>query len=437
MLTTTWPDGPTFQACAQNPGKHFLDPELAQATFEPDRRRGGVQAWSGGRATVIRANRSSGDSIAVRFSKQEDQQAAVRYYELSRYLSSNPVSTMVRTSWAAQGLRIGEGQYPILKMDWVSGKSLDTYITRRLESGGTAAEIATLAKAWRESCRSLGAANISHGDVHAGNTLVRENAQRPVELRLVDYDNVWFPGLHTPRKEIGHPAFQHPRRSEVPVGPNLDAVPNTLTYLSLTALASDPNLWRFHTSDDRLLFEKSDLADPSTAVWSALLNNSDAEVAALAKVTLDWLLGPPNRFSSLEHVLAQASSAPLGPPSGPVNVWPPRNPAHQRPNPATATSWPPSPTRPGAPPPPPPTWSATRSNGVPHPAQVPQQQSWQGLKQPPQTPDIHPIQRPGAASPPPRSPVQQTSEKADHGSRAALIIIAVILAIIVIGLLAN
>jgi len=289
--------------------------------------------------------------------------------------------------------------------------------------------LGALAVAWRESCRSLAAVKISHGDIHAGNTLVRESNGRQVELSLVDYDNVWFPGLHTPLQEIGHPAFQHPRRAEIPIGPHLDAVPNTLTYLSLTALATDPGLWTFHKSDDRLLFEKNDLTDPSAAVWTALLNSPDSALAALAATTVEWLHGPPSRFESLEHVLSKALPTQPGPPGTRVNVWPPRPAAPQLRVPPNA-GWPPNAQRTAAQQPP--AWAAP-AHRIPPTAQIPRQQSWQGMRQAPPPP----MQSPPASPPPPSSPVQQPAQKDSHGARLAFIIVAVILALIVIGLLSN
>jgi len=197
---------------------------------------------------VIRANQSTGGSIAVRFSKQEDQAASFRQYELSRYLSSNSISTIVGTNRTPDGLRIGDVHYPV----------------------------------------------------------------------------------HTPVKELGHPAFQHPRRSELSAGPGLDAVPNTLTYLSLMAPAADPNLWQFHNSDDRLLFEKSDLNDPSTGVWTSIPRPDSSvawwHVASLATVTVEWLAARPGAFRSLEQASVAWGSTPLrqsdpAMSGGPRTVW--------------------------------------------------------------------------------------------------------------------
>jgi len=303
---------------------------------------------------VIRANQSTGGSIAVRFSKQEDQAASFRQYELSRYLSSNSISTIVGTNWTPDGLRIGDVHYPV----------------------------------------------------------------------------------HTPVKELGHPAFQHPRRSELSAGPDLDAVPNTLTYLSLMALAADPNLWQFHNSDDRLLFEKSDLNDPSTGVWTSILRSPDSSVASLATVTVEWLQGDPRAFRSLEQALAAAGGQHTAPPVKPRNVWrpPPRTePGHI---PAAAGSgWPPNPN--GTPAPPqrqPFVWGAG-GNGAPTAGPIPGAQTWQGLRPGPRP--APGLRHPGPpVPPPPNPPVQPTPDKENHNA-AAFILIAVIVTMIVIAIISG
>lgn len=421
MAVTTWPDGAMFKACAQQPARHFSDPDLQSATFEPDRRRGGVQAWSGGRATVVRANQSAGGSIAVRFSKQADRDAGRRYQDLGRYLAGHPVAMMVGTSWRARGLLLGADHFPILTMDWVAGTSLDNYLTRNLDNvrSGVFGELATQ---WRDGCRSLAGAQIGHGDVHAGNTLVGDGGAGRINLRLVDYDSVWFPGMTYPTRETGHPAFQHPRRSELSPGPNIDAVPNTLTYLSLIALADDPGLWQFHRVDDGLLFDRADLADPGRPVWAALLASRNPSVVALTRTTIDWLVGPPARFESLEQVLAASSAT--AHPGGParVNVWAPR--PVRPPNPVTSAQSRTAPSEAGRN-----TWppksGGVRVDGpagsVTPPGPRSRQNSW-------------PSAGPSA---PPAPPAPSATPAGSSGALAALIVIAVLIVIVLVAAAAS
>src|SRR5664279_3705315 len=234
--TTKWPDRPDIFPCAIHPGKFFLDPELQTATFASS--LGRPLFWSGGQATVLQATLANGRKTAVRFLHHKDEQASIRYDSLSRHLSAKPVASMVRTRWVKAGLRVNQGVYPILRMDWIDGKSLDGYVSTIVKSATAASDLRTIAEAWRLNCQDLMRSGMSHGDIHAGNAMgVAKNGR--VDLRLVDYDNVWVPGLGVPCKEEGNAAFQHPHRKSPHVGPHLDAFPNTMTYLSLLGLASD------------------------------------------------------------------------------------------------------------------------------------------------------------------------------------------------------
>src|SRR5882757_10418110 len=264
----TWPDRTLYSALVQSPATCFTTPDLQASTFALDR-RGSVMAWSGGRAIVFRAEHPSGQRTAVRFMLRNDDAAGHRYDMLSRHLATNPVESFVGTHWIEDGLHIGPKSYPLLLMDWIDGLPLDRHVAQDIASGASPTHLHQLSEAWQRSCRSLVAAQIGHGDVHAGNTLVHVPEAGQPELRLVDYDNVWVPGLHIPSKEAGHPAFQHPGAGARDLGPYMDAFPNTLTYLSLAGLATDPGLWQHrHDSDDCLLFHRDDLQTPDSPIWT-------------------------------------------------------------------------------------------------------------------------------------------------------------------------
>ena len=337
--TSTWPDRSTYAALMQRPAEHLTDSELATATYARGA-MGMLASWNGARAIVFRARLTDGSSRAVRFLLTNDQTASTRYDALGRHLSVNPVATLVRTDWIPDGLRSGSGRYPLIKMDWVDGFALDPFIDRTLALPDGSATMHQVAQAWLAHGRALQAAEMSHGDVHAGNAMVVAHPGEPVEIKLVDYDNVWVPGLHAACQEAGHPAFQHPVAPGERSGPHMDAFPNALTYLSLAGLAADPGLWRFHEdSDDTLLFSHTDLTDTHRDVWLALHASPDPTVTSLADVTEDWLRGGPEQFHTLEQVLVAVRNRPVPAPAPipaprpiDVNRWPagphPAAPAH-------------------------------------------------------------------------------------------------------------
>lgn len=335
-----WPDRVQYADAVQNPQSFFDDPLLQQATFARGR-FGMPMAWSGGRAIVFRATRPDGADTAVRFLLTNDHDAETRYLALARHLSAHPVETLVNTRWLGTGLHIGGQDYPVMVMDWVDGCPIDRHIEQCLKSLRATAELRALCDAWLRACRSLSAASIGHGDVHAGNTLIRNRVDGAPEIQLVDYDNVWVPGLPAPcSQEAGHPAFQHPARGSIPNSSQMDAFPNTLTYLCLLALANDPSLWRFHEeTDDVLLFHSRDLLRPDTEVWAALRASTDPFVRSLVSLTVKWLGGRAGQYGTLDQVV-HAAETQHGVPAFTANVWPPASVT------TSPTSWPPRADRP-------------------------------------------------------------------------------------------
>ena len=456
--TTKWPGRPDIVPCAIFPGKFFEDPELKTATFAR-MPLGTPQVWSGSQATVLQATLADGRKTAVRFVHHKDEQASTRYDALDKHLSDYPVRSMVHTRWVNRGLRVDDALYPILKMDWIEGLSLDAYLKGIVGSATAADELRTIADVWRGNCQALMQSGMSHGDVHAGNAMVT-SFDGGVGLRLVDYDNVWVPGLRVPCKEEGNAAFQHPQRASLQDGPYLDAFPNTLTYLSLRGLAGDPGLWPNDRAepDDTLLFLREDLdagQAPSSKIWNALRNSRDPEVRSLAEIAISWLGDAPDRYRWLEDAIAAAKPQPLVPPQpvrndNPLNVWPPpanvphnpgprRPPRNAQPNPhpwpaQAAPIHPPGqprhnrPVQPnfGRQQPQGPVEGVPAPNLAPGAHGMPGQQQWKGAA--PQGP---PVGFTVAGPPPPPQGQPSVPAKRGSGNRAALIIALIVFALFV------
>ena len=149
--------------------------------------------------------------------------------------------------------------YPIVKMEWVEGESLSTFVGARLNEPDTLRRIAAQ---WREgTTASLRGLRIAHNDLQHGNVLVQGDGN----IQLVDYDGMFLPqfrGEHSP--ELGHKNYQHPQRSSEDYGDYVDNFPTLVIYLSLLAIASDPGLWSFY-NDDNLIFTRNDYADPGSS----------------------------------------------------------------------------------------------------------------------------------------------------------------------------
>ena len=83
--------------------------------------------------------------------------------------------------------------------------------------------------------------------------------------------------------ELGHPNYQHPRRSPRDYSEGLDTFAALVIYVSLRALAMEPSLWRqFHTGENLILSAADYNAPRQSAVLRRLKQNADAGVQGLA-----------------------------------------------------------------------------------------------------------------------------------------------------------
>lgn len=175
---------------------------------------------------------------------------------------------MVGFTFLPQGIRVRSRWFPVLKMEWISGASLEKYIQQNL---GNPRAILKLAERWKKLIRALARAGISHGDLQHGNVLVIGG-----KLCLIDYDGMFVPALAGYRShERGHENYQHPRRGDE-FGPGLDNFSAWVIYLSIVAVAYEPKLWaEFDGGDDCLLFRRRDFLerDRSRLVQALLCSN--------------------------------------------------------------------------------------------------------------------------------------------------------------------
>jgi len=191
-------------------------------------------------------------------------------------------------------------------MEWVEGEPLIPFIERNLHYP---AALLSLASRWLEMTKALGRLSIAHGDLQHGNVLVLNG-----DLKLVDYDGMFVPSLAGKNsRELGQRNYQHPLRTEFDYGPNLDNFSSWVIYISLIALALQPQLWsQFRGGDERLLFRKEDFENPETSViFGTLERVSDDRLrsaAALFRSLLD--LGPQDVPSLDGRVLPSLASIP-------------------------------------------------------------------------------------------------------------------------------
>jgi len=249
-----WPIATDFQEAIQNPSFCFEDQELK--TGVPKLDVIGLPAVISGRFACVFQVKCKRKRYAVRcftshFADQEE-----RYQIISSYLQKYRLKYFVDFQFIPRGIRIRGKWYPILKMEWTEGVSLTQYIEANLTNPRA---IHDIADKFFDMLTALRQHSIAHADLQHGNILIANS-----ELKLVDYDGMFVPGLENKLShEVGQANYQHPGRTNKTFNKDLDNFSGWLIYTSLLAISLDPTLWsRLQGGDERLLLSENDLKDP-------------------------------------------------------------------------------------------------------------------------------------------------------------------------------
>lgn len=297
-----WPTMSDFQEAIQSPRTCFSDPSLRSGT--PALNALGLpQPVTGGFASVYQV--AAGKSRwAVRCFLHRIPDLQERYALIRRALKSKPLGSTVEFEYLSEGIRTRGSWYPVLKMEWVEGETLNVHVKKNLANPKS---LSKLADRWAELVESLELAGIAHGDLQHGNVLVRGG-----EFKLIDYDGMFVPALKgRGSHEKGHPAYQHPQRGGRDFDAQMDRFSALVIYASLLAVAMEPRLWGRFNDDDNLLFRRADFASPQTSpLLLALESLGDPLVGALARAVRAACLGKLRDVPRLAEARAAAKTTP-------------------------------------------------------------------------------------------------------------------------------
>jgi hypothetical protein len=288
-----WPADTDYIESIQNPKLSFDDNDLRSCRAQTNK-LGLPMPRSGNFATVYRMD-SATQSWAVRCFRNEVNDQETRYSLISKHLETHRLPYFISFNYLDRGIKVKNQWYPILKMEWVNGDSLISYLEKALNNP---TQILSLAKRWLAMMTGLRAAAVGHGDLQHGNIIIANG-----EFKLVDYDGMFIPSLAgLPGRERGHRNYQHPLRTEWDFGPNIDNFSAWLIYISLIALSVQPQLWRrFNGGDECILFRKSDLEQPDkSALFKALLGAGDAQLRSATEVFTTLLSFTPQQVPSID-----------------------------------------------------------------------------------------------------------------------------------------
>jgi hypothetical protein len=270
------PTAEDYIKAVQNP-RSFTQPQLAAAVFDKHPLLGIPMPASGTTAIVFKAT-VEGKPQALRFFTRPDAATQQRYTALNRFFTDRDIThDMATSTWMDNAITVNGHTWPMLRMQWVQGRTLNHHVEDLVEDEDTASILA-LADNWRDLVRRIQTARFAHGDLQHGNVMVEGDGT----LRLVDFDSAWiepFAGQQPPN-ENGHRNYQRANR---PWGPWMDTFPGLVIYLSLLALARDPKAWEHLHTGENLLFSGADFTPPyQTRTWWQLAQLGDTNLATMA-----------------------------------------------------------------------------------------------------------------------------------------------------------
>lgn len=302
---TVWPSPLDYMLVIQDCQHAFADTQLQKGQVVCDSAQGLPLAVSGNFAVVFHLTCKKGRNkrhYAVRCFIRPVHDHQERYRKLSEYLAERINPNMVEFDYQAEGIRVNDGGYPIVKMRWVEGLKLDEFIDQSVQSGDVK-HLEKLCKMWVRLMERLRECGIGHGDLQHGNVLVNTPGNH---FYLVDYDGIYIPSLsHQPPGEVGHRNYQHPERiANGYYAANVDSFSSLVIYLSLLAVSADPSVWKRFHQEDGLIFFEQDFKNPgATEIWQYLLASEDERVRRLTQRLINCCKMPPDCLPPPDEIL--------------------------------------------------------------------------------------------------------------------------------------
>ena len=302
-----WPTSQDYNEAVQDPAMSFADPGL----------RGGevvVNAMglpvprSGNFADVYQFRGADGKTWALKCFTRKVAGLRERYAKIDEHLAKARLPFTVGFKFLEKGIQVRGEWYPLLKMEWVEGFTLNEFVARNL---GKPHHLHALMQMWTKLAGRLRDANMAHADLQHGNVLLVPGATpQKLGLKLIDYDGMWVPALAGTRSgEVGHPNFQHPLRLKERIYTGeVDRFPHLVIAAGLrAALVGGKGVWDRFDNEDNLLFKEADLRNPgAAAVFKALWELNDPVLRVLVGHLALSAREPLRKTPWLDDVLLEA-----------------------------------------------------------------------------------------------------------------------------------
>src|SRR5437660_553711 len=162
-----FPSAGDYMEAIQSPRACFslADLRRSEAVVDPL----GLPAVHAGNFTyVFKLHLPDGSVVAARCFARFLSDRQRRYNLMARYLGEQCPGYFVNFAYEPRGIRVRDAWYPILRMDWVDGVTLNRHVERVLDDQ---AAVRGLSLQWRELVVNLERHHVAHGDLQHGNVL--------------------------------------------------------------------------------------------------------------------------------------------------------------------------------------------------------------------------------------------------------------------------
>ena len=262
-----WPSGQDYEQSFQTL-KLSLSPSIGQIERWEAIRNPKNPSWyvhaSGNYGAIYKIKAEDGKYYAIKCFTKKSLTINQRYSLISDFLQNlgNNIPYLIHFSYYPEGIRtrkVPNVLFPVLKMEWIDGVTLNQYITDHLDSPNA---IRNLGNKIVEAVARLQGSGIAHGDLSGDNIIIDGRGN----VRFVDYDGMFIPDFRGQKAtELGHADFQHPARNGDTYSERLDSFSALVIQLSLQSIGLKPELWKkFNGNDpDCLILRKSDFLKPN------------------------------------------------------------------------------------------------------------------------------------------------------------------------------
>lgn len=301
----SYPDRPAYTTAVKNAGKLIIDPVLKSAS--PRLGKDGFPQMISGGVAVVYVFQDAGKIFAVKCWVSDIGDLRDHYQRVHGFLRTAQSEYFVEFAFVENGIIANGRKWPLLRMEWVGGKSLQEFVR---DNAVDKAALELLAARYLRMTERLHVLQVAHGDLQGSNIKVVGNGPG-IDFRLIDYDTLIVRSSRgSAANALALPSYQHPRRgqSSFYTGKE-DYFSELVIYVSLLAVAEQPSLWNKYPSLDRnlvedmrhdkeMLFVKEDFAaERPTDVFKELVKLSPL-VRALTLILWNY-----TRTSSIEELI--------------------------------------------------------------------------------------------------------------------------------------